>query len=144
MTLATLAYDPARAHDVATVVAGVVPVVLVAAFAVPVRRVQDAKDAPAALTELLAVSVMLAFALLTEMLALYGIAYGLGRVDQGLLFFLLLLTAVAALRRMIAPLVQTYAEDRGIPQARLWAIFFYVTLVLVVGFTFLLAYVEQG
>lgn len=143
MTLAAALYDPGRARDLATVAAEVVPILLVAAFAVPVPRVEKAKDARAALTEFVAVAILLALALLTETLALYGVAYGLGRVDQRLLFILLFLTAIGALRRMIAPLVRTYARDRRVPEARLWGILIAITLALSLGLVFLLAFVEQ-
>lgn len=142
MVIAAIPYDPQRAHDLAIVVATVVPVLLVAAFAVPARRVRSASEAKAALIELAAAAILLALALVTEMLALFGVAYGLGHTDQRFLFFLLFLTSLAALRRMIAPLVQTYAEDRKVPAQRIWWPLAIVTLGLSIGMVVLLAYAE--
>jgi hypothetical protein len=140
---AAVPYDAKRAHDLAIVVATVVPVLLVAAFAIPVKRVRSAAEAKSALVELVAAAILLASALVTEMLSLFGIAYGLGHTDQSFLFLLLFATALAALRRMIAPFVHTYSEDRGVPAERMWWLLAIVTLVLSLGMIFLLAYAEN-
>lgn len=129
-------YDPVRAHDFATTAAQVVPVLLLAALALPLRtrgRVTGGSQ-PRALVDLLATAILIGLALLTEFAALFGVYSGLSRHDARLLATLVGFTVVASAVRILMPEVQIYAHAGRIPQGRIWLILGTVVAAAFAGF----------
>jgi hypothetical protein len=130
-TASALAFDPERAHDFAITVAGVVPVLLLAALAVPALRPRTS-GGRRAFIDLLLVSALLGIAALAEVGSMTGIVTGLARADVHLLAWLFVLTGVLTAQRLVAGSVRNYAEDQKIPEGRIWAVLSGVAVVVFV------------
>jgi hypothetical protein len=116
-----LPFDAGQAHDFAIAVASVVPILLLAALAVPALRPR-AIGGRRAFVDLLMVATLLGVAALAEAASMTGIVVGVARPDVHLLAWLVVLTGVLTAQRLIAGSVRNYAEDQKIPEGRIWAV----------------------
>lgn len=108
--------------EYAAVAAQIVPVLLLAAVAVPLRLDRGRADRPRALLDLVLTGLLVGAAGLTETVALFGVFRGRLLVsDARLLTGLLFLVAGLATVRVLAPLARQYADDTGVPESRVWA-----------------------
>jgi hypothetical protein len=103
----------------AAVVAQVVPVLLLAAVAVPLRMGDAMPTRSRAFRDVLLIGLLMGAAVITEFAALFGVWQGgLTPADMGLLTWLVVVTAMLAVVRVVAPVARGYAEQSGIPAGR--------------------------
>ena len=136
MSLVRVVFDRATTTGYATVVAQIVPVLLLAAVVVPLRVRTKPGDAARAFRELILTGVVVAVALATEIIALFGVLQGgLTNHDVQLMTWLLFATAALATLRMLVPLVSAYSTMSGAPEGRiLGVVSALITVVFVVVF----------
>lgn len=105
------------------VVAQVVPVLLLAAVAVPLQSGDEPASRARAFGDVFLTALLVGAALIAEFAALFGVVRGgLTAEDQRLLSWLLAITIVLGVIRLIAPVARGYAAQTGIPAARVWRI----------------------
>lgn len=105
------------------VVAQVVPVLLLAAVAVPLQSGDEPASRTRAFGDVLLTALLVGAALIAEFAALFGVVHGgLTAEDRRLLSWLLVITIVLAVIRLVAPVARGYAAQTGIPSARVWRI----------------------
>lgn len=123
----------------ATVIAQVIPVLLLAAVAVPLRTTKGASTRRGAFVDLVVTGSLTGAALIAEFAALFGVFHGgLSRADTRLLTWLLIVTALLATMRLIAPVASSYADQTGVPGGRVWRILGGVVLASAIGFLYVL------
>jgi hypothetical protein len=146
--MATELYDPERIRDFAATVAQIVPVLLLAALAVPLRSrrtreldagvgtesVATGRDGAAReVLELLATAGLIGGCFLTEFFALYGVYYTLNRNDAHRLVWLVLVTGLFALWRILLPVAAHYSERGGISEKQAWFVLAGTSVLVFVG-----------
>lgn len=126
--------DRATTSDFATVVAQIVPVLMLAAVVTPLRIKTKAADRHLAFWELILTGLVIAASLVSEVVALFGVLQGgLTKHDTIALTWLVLITAALAALRMLAPLASPYSGMAGVPESRVLGILGVVIVVAFVG-----------
>jgi hypothetical protein len=116
-----IVYSRDYAREFASLVAQIVPVLLLAAVVTPLRLGPSASDKGRALLDLCTTALLVGIAFVTEFGALFGVvAGGLSRHDLHLLERLLAFTALLALVRILTPLVRRFAAAGRISERRVW------------------------
>lgn len=125
---------PATSAQYASIVAQVVPVLLLAAVAVPLRIGDATPSRRRAFGDVLLTGLLVGAAVITEFAALFGVWQGgLTPADMRLLTWLLSVTAALAVVRVVAPVARGYAQQAGIPPRRVaWILASVATLSAVV------------
>lgn len=129
-----LPYDPSRARDLASAASQIVPVLLLAALAVPLlQRPDTEEEQPSAATangqaprrlrpamELLLTIACIGASAITEFAALYGVYYRLVPHDVHFLTVCLEVTGLLAAARVLMPILEHYKTMLRVPEAVLW------------------------
>jgi hypothetical protein len=120
--------------------AQIVPVLLLAAVAVPLAGGRGTTSKGRAFVDVLLTAGLVGVAVLAEVVALFGVYQGgLSQNDRSFLTAMLIVTALLAGSRIFLPIARTYSEVGGVPEGRAWAIFSVPALLVFVGVLYLLA-----
>lgn len=123
MILAAVGDSTARMHDLASLIAQIVPVLLFAGLAVPLVARSD-EDEPstgsAAWREWAVTAGLLGAAFFTECVALACVFYPIRAQDAPVLVWSLVLTAIIACYRVLMPLTRHMAHETGTDEKTVW------------------------
>jgi hypothetical protein len=105
----------------AATIAQIVPVLLLAGVAVPLRLTGYQAERPKALMDLVATGTLVGASALTEFAALFGVWHGgLTSHDRQLVTALLAITGLVATVRVLTPVARDYVRGTSVPEGRVW------------------------